>query len=150
MKNDSQYIERIRKLSMLYLEAGTDDAEELELKKYFLCTPRESVPEELHTLQTMFRGYEGIASAKPARRKTRMKVIVCSLAACAAAAAILVGTGRMIPVYGYDSDGRAIKDKKEALEQTKYFSLLSELETSISDARMLVDKEDNRETEKIH
>ena len=52
----------------------------------------------------------------------------------AAAAAVIAAVLSVNTVYGYDADGKPIKDKGKALAQAKCLQMLSQLESSMETA----------------
>lgn len=149
--------ERIERLLERYFEAQTTDAEERELRDYFL--QERNIPASLRYAQTLFCGLESLSAeqlpersaqevADPAAHQAQPVVAafgrtislgrrLASLWGVAAAVAVLLGiffyTEYTRKPYCY-IDGVAIYDKEVAMQTTVYLESFSALDES---ARMV-------------
>ena len=129
--------ERLGDLAEKYMKGTLDEIGEKELRDMLLSFPEYGIPEKYEALAVLFRGFDAMSQEKmPKRSKWRKKLVVSvSAAAVAAAAVVLFFAAR--PVYGYDSSGRPITDRKKAMTQTECFQMLSRLEISVKSAEEL-------------
>lgn len=129
--------ERLGELAVRYMDGTLDEAGETELKEVLLSFPEGEVPHEYEALAVLFRGFGAMAQEKMPERSGWRKMLAVSVSAVAAAAAAVVLFFASRPVYGYDSSGRPITDRKKAMAQTECFQMLSRLETSVKSAEEL-------------
>ena len=129
--------ERLGKLAVRYMDGTLDEAGETELKEILLSFPEGEVPREYEALAVLFRGFGAMAQEKMPERSGWRKMLAVSVSAVAAAAAAVVLFFASRPVYGYDSSGRPITDRKKAMAQTECFQMLSRLEISVKSAEEL-------------
>ena len=71
---------------------------------------------------------------RPRRRAARHRRLAAAISSAAAAAAVIAAVLSVDTVYGYDADGKPIKDKGKALAQTECLQMLSQLESSMETA----------------
>ena len=128
--------ERLGELAVRYMDGTLDEAGETELKEILLSFPEGEVPREYEALAVLFRGFGAMAQEKMPERSGWLKMLAVSVSAVAAAAAAVVLFFAR-PVYGYDSSGRPITDRKKAMAQTECFQMLSRLEISVKSAEEL-------------
>ena len=129
--------ERLGELAVRYMDGTLDEAGETELKEILLSFPEGEVPREYEALAVLFRGFGAMAQEKMPERSGWRKMFAVSVSAVAAAAAAVVLFFAARPVYGYDSSGRPITDRKTAMTQTECFQMLSRLEISVKSAEEL-------------
>ncbi len=129
--------ERLGELAVRYMDGTLDEAGETELKEILLSFPEGEVPREYEALAVLFRGFGTMAQEKMPERSGWRKMLAVSVSAVAAAAAAVVLFFAARPVYGYDSSGRPITDRKKAMAQTECFQMLSRLEISVKSAEEL-------------
>ena len=129
--------ERLGKLAVRYMDGTLDEAGETELKEILLSFPEGEVPREYEALAVLFRGFGAMAQERMPERSGWRKMLAVSVSAVAAAAAAVVLFFASRPVYGYDSSGRPITDRKKAMAQTECFQMLSRLEISVKSAEEL-------------
>ena len=129
--------ERLGELAVQYMDGTLDEAGETELKEILLSFPEGEVPREYEALAVLFRGFGAMAQEKMPERSGWRKMLAVSVSAVAAAAAAVVLFFAARPVYGYDSSGRPITDRKKAMAQTECFQMLSRLEISVKSAEEL-------------
>lgn len=129
--------ERLGELAVRYMDGTLDEAGETELKEMLLSFPEGEVPREYEALAVLFRGFGAMAQERMPERSGWRKMLAVSVSAVAAAAAAVVLFFASRPVYGYDSSGRPITDRKKAMAQTECFQMLSRLETSVKSAEKL-------------
>lgn len=169
--------DRLDSLAGKYLDGDADKAGTKRLKTALEQVPEEDLSPELKALKIMLEGFEGlyrdtgysstvrtktpgaVAAADKACGGTDVKRGIISRAmsrrlriaipaAVSAAAAILAAVMVTRPVYGYDSDGRPIRDPHMALAQTECFKTLSVLESNIGQADDLASLLERFDTEK--
>ena len=80
-------------------------------------------------------GQEG----RPRRRRASNKMRAGAIDSAAASAAVIAAVLSVNKVYGYDADGKPIKDKGKALAQAECLQMLSQLESSMETAGELAD-----------
>lgn len=129
--------ERLGELAVRYMDGTLDEAGETELKEMLLSFPEGEIPREYEALAVLFRGFGAMAQERMPERSRWRKMLAVSVSAVAAAAAAVVLFFASRPVYGYDSSGRPITDRKKAMAQTECFQMLSRLETSVKSAEEL-------------
>lgn len=129
--------ERLGELAVRYMDGTLDEAGETELKEMLLSFPEGEIPREYEALAVLFRGFGAMAQEKMPERSGWWKMLAVSVSAVVAAAAAVVLFFAARPVYGYDSSGRPITDRKKAMAQTECFQMLSRLETSVKSAEEL-------------
>lgn len=169
--------DRLDSLAGKYLDGTAGKAGTKRLKAALEQVPEEDLSPELKALKIMLEGFEGfsrdtgysstvrtkapgaVAAADKACGRTNAKHGIISSAmsrslriaipaAVSAAAAILAAVMFTRPVYGYDSDGRPIRDQHRALAQTECFKTLSVLESNIGQADDLASLLERFDTEK--
>lgn len=129
--------ERLGELAVRYMDGTLDEAGETELKEMLLSFPEGEIPREYEALAVLFRGFGAMAQERMPERSGWRKMLAVSVSAVAAAAAAVVLFFASRPVYGYDSSGRPITDRKKAMAQTECFQMLSRLEISVKSAEEL-------------
>lgn len=129
--------ERLGELAVRYMDGTLDEAGETELKEILLSFPEGEIPREYEALAVLFRGFGAMAQERMPERSGWRKMLAVSVSAVAAAAAAVVLFFASRPVYGYDSSGRPITDRKKAMAQTECFQMLSRLEISVKSAEEL-------------
>ena len=137
-------INKIRTLCDKYFDGDTTAEEEQLLREYFNHV--KDIPAELRAVKVMMTGMSEAAamtySPSVARPEGVVRKIVWGTISAAAAISLFVALSER-EIYGYDADGKAIKDPQIALESTKYLTYLSQLETTIDIAQMLTQEMEN-------
>ncbi len=137
-------INKIRMLCDRYFDGETSAEEEQMLKEYFSYA--QDIPADLRSVKVMMTGMSEAAAMTYSHSVSRpegivRKIVWGTISAAAAISLFVALSGREI--YGYDADGKAIKDPQIALESTKYLTYLSQLETTIDIAQMLTQEMEN-------
>lgn len=115
-----------------YFDAQLDEDGERQLKQMLAQADPAALDTEAAAAAAMFRGFSSLSRVRmPAGRRSIIPrlMLICTSAA-AAAAAILIALHTLSPVYGYDCEGRPIRDAADAMKQSGCLSLLEELEES--------------------
>lgn len=129
-----EYInEKIRE----YLDGNLPEEDEKKLREILMQTPEERLTDDMRAVRTMFIGFGALARERMPAKASRRRAIritipaaVVSLAASLAIGIIFSGSR----TYGYDYDGKPIKDPDTALQQASCLQLLAGLEESIESA----------------
>lgn len=129
--------ERLGDLAERYMDGTLDEMGETELRDMLLSLPECEIPGKYEALAVLFRGFDAMSQERMPKRNRWRKSLVVSVSAVAAAAAAVVLFFAARPVYGYDSSGRPITDRKTAMTQTECFQMLSRLEISVKSAEEL-------------
>ena len=137
-------INMIRALCDRYFDGDTSAEEESTLRSYF--TQVQDIPSDLKAVKVMICGMDEAsrmtyvpAAARPVRKVRR---IIWSTVAAAASVALCISLFNR-NVYGYDADGKAIRDPQVALESAALLAHLSKLETTIDIAEMITQEMEN-------
>lgn len=133
-------VDGIRKLAARYFDGETDDKDEAILRAWAedAASGKVDVPEDLKSLAMMLGGFRSLSGERMSgdrafrdtgKVRSSVRRLTVWFTVAAALAAVAYFSNR--PVYGYDSDGKPITDKKTALAQAACFERLADLETSL-------------------
>lgn len=125
----------LEELAGKYLGGETDRAEEMRLGELLRKEDPGRLTPEYRALRIMLGGFAGMAQERrPRRRASRHRRLAAAIYSAAAAAAVIAAVLSVDTVYGYDADGKPIKDKGKALAQAECLQMLSQLESSMETA----------------
>lgn len=115
-----------------YFDAQLDEDGERQLRQMLAEADPAALGPEAAAAAAMFRGFNSLSRVRmPKRRRSLIpRLMIAGTSAAAAAAAILIALHALSPVYGYDCEGRPIRDAADAMEQSGYLTLLEDLEES--------------------